>query len=366
MPPMPSIQILARRLWRPLRVTVLTTIGCAWLYSTIYRESFAKDLVYALVVVCLTQTLIAAGRHGLAFWLRRRYPDNLDARRNWPGWGLMAPWVIVSVVIGYLAGVTLVDLLTQTPHTPIVIEPNLRMLLLSVTVAVVPAICITYFFYARSRMASMETRTQAALRSAAENQLKLLEAQLEPHMLFNTLANLRVLIGSDPLRAQGMLDHLIAYLRATLAASRSGSHPLASEFERISDYLQLMQIRMGSRLHIQLDLPASLADAPLPPLLLQPLVENAIKHGLEPKVRGGRVHVAATRGPGTLTLSVRDTGVGLDARPEHGARFGLQQVRERLATLYGAAGHLDLSPAADDEGGTLATVTLPYSRSSTP
>ncbi|MFM0646140.1 histidine kinase [Paraburkholderia bryophila] len=359
---MPSLHLLARRLWRPLRVTVVTTLACALLYSTIYRESFARDLVYALAVAGLTQTLIAAGRHGLAFWLRQRYPDNLDAQRNWPGWGLMVPWVIVSVVIGYLAGVALVDLLTQRPHAPIVIEPNLRMLLLSVAGAVVPAICITYFFYARGKMASMETRTQAALRSAAENQLKLLEAQLEPHMLFNTLANLRVLIGSDPLRAQGMLDHLIAYLRATLAASRTGSHPLASEFERLSDYLQLMQIRMGSRLRIHLDLPASLADVPLPPLLLQPLVENAIKHGLEPKVRGGHVHVAAKRGPGTLMLSVRDTGVGLDARPEHGARFGLQQIRERLATLYGTAAHLDLSPAPDDEGGTLATVTLPYSR----
>jgi LytS/YehU family sensor histidine kinase len=358
--PLPPTQTPVQRLWRLLRVTGLTIVGCAWLYSTIYRESFARDLVYAFFVVCFTQALIAAGRHGLALWLRKRYPDNLDAQRNWPGWGLMAPWVIASVIVGYMAGVALVDLITQAPRTPIVIEPNLRALLLSVTVAVVPAICITYFFYARSKMASLEARTQAALRSAAENQLKLLEAQLEPHMLFNTLANLRVLIGSDPLRAQGMLDHLIAYLRATLAASRTGSHPLASEFERISDYLQLMQIRMGTRLHIQLDLPASLADAPLPPLLLQPLVENAIKHGLEPKVRGGRVHVAAKRGSGTLTLSVRDTGVGLDARPEHGARFGLQQVRERLATLYGAASHLELSPATDDEGGTLVTVTLPY------
>jgi LytS/YehU family sensor histidine kinase len=97
--------------------------------------------------------------------------------------------------------------------------------------------------------------------------------------------------------------------------------------------------------------------------LLQPLVENAIRHGLEPKVSGGRVVVSAQREAAQLVLTVRDTGVGLDAEAQHGARFGLQQVRERLATLYGEAGTLALRPALNDEDGTLAVVTLPYSRS---
>jgi sensor histidine kinase YesM len=138
-------------------------------------------------------------------------------------------------------------------------------------------------------------------------------------------------------------------------------HSLKEEFDRVSDYLELMTIRMGSRLSFRLELSDGLATVSCPPLLLQPLVENAIKHGLEPQVKGGRITVTAVREGASLILHVRDTGAGLDAH--HGAdgtRFGLQQIRERLGALYGTAGKLKLEPAADEEGGTLATVSLPY------
>src|SRR5690606_22156517 len=127
---------------------------------------------------------------------------------------------------------------------------------------------------------------EEAQRQASEARLRLLESQLEPHMLFNTLANLRALIGSDPPRAVEMLDRLNAFLRATLAASRSAAgaqrHTLRDEFARLDDYLALMAVRMGPRLRVVLSLPEPLADCPVPALLLQPLVENAIRHGLEP------------------------------------------------------------------------------------
>jgi LytS/YehU family sensor histidine kinase len=131
-----------------------------------------------------------------------------------------------------------------------------------------------------------------------EARLKLLEAQLEPHMMFNTLANLRVLIATDPPRAQAMLDHLIAYLRATLGGARAALHPLADEFARLADYLEIMAVRMGPRLAFALDLPEALRGVPVPPLLLQPLVENAIRHGLEPQVAGGHIGVRASTRPG--------------------------------------------------------------------
>jgi LytS/YehU family sensor histidine kinase len=208
------------------------------------------------------------------------------------------------------------------------------------------------------RLAHARADAEAARRAAAENQLKLLQAQLEPHMLFNTLANLRVLIGIDPPRAQAMLDRLIAFLRATLSASRSSMHPLATEFERIGDYLALMGLRMGSRLQTQLSLPEELQAVGVPPLLLQPLVENSIKHGLEPKVAGGRIEVGAKRDGDMLVLSVLDSGVGLGAAaPPGDSRFGLQQVRERLSTLYGSRAGLELQDAAG--GGTLACIRLP-------
>jgi sensor histidine kinase YesM len=213
--------------------------------------------------------------------------------------------------------------------------------------------------WARARLAAEQARAEAALRAAAENQLKLLESQLEPHMLFNTLANLRVLIALDANRAQAMLDHLIAFLRSTLHASRAGLHPLADEFARLADYLALMAVRMGPRLETAFDLPDDLRALPVPTLLLQPLVENSIKHGLEPKVEGGRIELRARREGDTLVLSVRDSGVGLNASAgtSGGSRFGLEQVRQRLATLYGSRAQLALESPA--EGGTEVRLTLP-------
>ena len=218
---------------------------------------------------------------------------------------------------------------------------------------------IAYWFYSRERLAAQETAILTAQRQAAEHQLKLLESQLEPHMLFNTLANLRVLIGIDPPRAQAMLDQLIAFLRATLNGSRSSLHPLSAEFALLANYLALMQVRMGARLQTRFDLPAELAGTPVPLLVLQPLVENCIKHGLEPVVAGGRIDVSAARDGDHLLLTVRDTGAGLSEEVHAAARFGLLQVRERLAALYGAAASLELRSAQGDEGGTLATLRLP-------
>ncbi len=220
------------------------------------------------------------------------------------------------------------------------------------------SIAISYFFISRGREERRREQLAVAQRDAAEAKLRLLESQLEPHMLFNTLANLRVLIGLDPARAQAMLDQLIAFLRATLGASRATVHPLSAEFARVGDYLALMKLRMGERLAVELDLPAALATHGVPALILQPLVENAIKHGLEPHVAGGRLRVSAAAEGGQLVLQVHDTGAGFAHDPAAaGTRFGLQQVRERLQTLYGDRASLTLEPAHG--GGTLARVRLP-------
>jgi hypothetical protein len=355
---MPGASNVRGLLIRELRVAVIITLAMSAFSSIGYREPFHTSLIYTACVAPLIQVLIEAGRYGFAALLSRRSPGSPRSQRPWPGWAVMVPWVIVSGIVGYTLGHKLGDQLSGYRTSPTLIFHDARALLLSV---LVPAIGITFFFEARGRIAEMEARTQAAMRAAAENQLKLLESQLEPHMLFNTLANLRVLIGTDPPRAQHMLDRLIEFLRATLEASRQDTYPLSLEFARIGDYLELMQVRMGPRLQYRLDLPPALATLPVPPLLLQPLVENAIRHGLEPKIAGGRLDVAATREAGGLTLRVRDTGVGLGPLPPpaNSTSFGTQQVRERLATLYGAAGSLDLANAADGEGGTLAIVRLP-------
>ena len=226
------------------------------------------------------------------------------------------------------------------------------------------------FFYQRAKTESLTNQVTQA-------QLMLLQSQLEPHMLFNTLAHLRALIGQDTARAHAMLDHLNDYLRTTLQATRlpvhQALHPLGDEFSRLSDYLNLMAIRMGPRLAFELDLPPTLVTAPVPRFILQPLVENAIRHGLEPQVSGGRIEVQARAEGAQLLLTVRDNGSGISelaladaARPlqangaQAGPSWGLAHVRQRLHTLYGqrTGMHISLLPT----GGTCVVLTLPLEK----
>ena len=281
------------------------------------------------------------------------------AETNWPaGWRAVV-LQIGGVTCGYVLGTWIGDQYCGC-STFELWRRSARAFGSYLVLCIAISVSISYFFLSRAKDQRRLQEIASAQRDASEAQLKLLESQLEPHMLFNTLANLRVLIGIDPARAQAMLDRLIAFLRATLSASREPSHSLAAEFARVSDYLQLMQVRMGERLQTRLDLPDELAGASVPPLLLQPLIENAIKHGLEPHVRGGRIEVRAARLGDELRLTVRDTGAGLaPAAADGGTRFGLEQVRKRLATIYGAAAALELVAAADAEGGTVATVRIP-------
>ncbi|WCM94727.1 histidine kinase [Acidovorax sp. NCPPB 2350] len=318
------------------------------------RGHWHAQFVYSFSIGLNTWLLIEAGR----LWLSRKSPI------PWPlGWrgGML---VAAGCSLGFVAGSAMGDayLRAVLPGGAILRpdHPGGAM-----TTAALACLAISSFFYAQGKARYLEGRIAEAQRDAAEARLKLLQTQLEPHMMFNTLANLRVLIATDPPRAQAMLDHFIAYLRATLGASRTARHPLADEFDLLRDYLELMAVRMGPRLAYALDLPEALRAVPVPPLLLQPLVENAIRHGLEPQVQGGRIEIAARLEPGDpprLRLTVCDTGVGLGADPAHpptpgAGRFGLTQVRERLATLGGAHAALDLAPG--ETGGTRARITLP-------
>src|SRR5262245_37131792 len=355
----PMLARIGRWLWHELRVGVVISLIAALFISTMFKDPFVRTLIYSLCIGLSIQLLVEAGRYLGTAWRRRRDPT-VPADSLWPGWPFMGPWSIGAAVLGYFGGSLLADWLTGQHHTRNPLGADLRPLALILMLSLGFTVSAVYFFYSRGRLAALQAATEAAQRSATEAQLKLLQSQLEPHMLFNTLANLRVLIGADPARAQTMLDRLIAFLRATLAASRSGTHALADEFARIDDYLALMAVRMGPRLAVRIELPDALRALPVPALLLQPLVENAIRHGLEPKVDGGRIEVSARRDGDTLLLAVRDTGVGLDAATSNdGSHFGLRQVRERLAALYGARASLTLQAAPDSEGGTLSSLRLP-------
>jgi signal transduction histidine kinase len=263
----------------------------------------------------------------------------------------------LSIVLGYAIGTAIGN--AYTGHEPWQLIAGSPQRFWSIGLfTVLLALGFNLYFQQRGTADSLR-------REAAEARLKLLETQLEPHMLFNTLANLRVLIQTDPPRAVAMLDRLGDYLRATLRGSRAdaaaGTHTLADEFARLGDYLELMAVRMGPRLAFGFDLPDGLRSHPVPPLLLQPLVENAIRHGLEPRVEGGRIDVSARQEGPSLRIDVTDSGVGMapDAhRPDTEGGFGMAQVRERVASLPGGSGAVQVTSRPGQ--GTTVRLTLPF------
>ncbi len=320
------------------------------------RSVFGTIVLCALIAAALT----AFGSHGfgtnlvysLCIGLITYAAIDLPRRRLWPqGAPALLPVVILALLaapVGWFGGSLVASVLLGVPWKPSDMGPNAMLGFLALTAGA--GLGGTFFFWTREQLACGE-------RCAAEARLKLLQAQIEPHFLFNTLANLQALIAVDPQRAQAMLGNLDGYLRATLASTRNDKCTLAEEFALLRGYLEILAIRMGERLAYSLDLPDALARATLPPMLLQPLVENAIKHGLEPKVEGGRLRVAASAEGKRLVLLVEDSGLGFGNASTSGTGVGLLHVKERLAAVYGDAASAEIGEAAG--GGVRIALRLP-------
>jgi hypothetical protein len=213
-----------------------------------------------------------------------------------------------------------------------------------------------------------ERRAQAATATAAEEslkrqlveaQLKMMQAQVEPHFLFNTLASVDYLIETDPKTASKMQKNLIQYLRAALPQMREGSTTLGKEVQLCRAFLEILKFRMEDRLQYSVIVPQGLQSAQFPPMMLQSLVENSIKHGLEPKPEGGALTISADIANGRLRVTVADTGLGFAVAAQPGTGVGLANVRERLAALYGGAARLAIE--ANSPSGTIVTIEVPYS-----
>ncbi len=207
----------------------------------------------------------------------------------------------------------------------------------------------------RQMLCDAECAQQALGAQMLQARLSALQAQIEPHFLFNTLANVRRLYETAPSRGREMLTSLIGYLRAALPSMRSNNSSLGRELELARSFLTILQMRMGDRLQFNIAADASLLDAPMPPMVLPTLVENAIKHGLAPLPEGGRIDIHARRSGADLEIEVRDTGAGFTAAG--GSGVGLANTRSRLAGLYGPRASLQL--AAGSPRGVVATLRLP-------
>ncbi|WP_295992188.1 sensor histidine kinase [Rugamonas sp.] len=208
--------------------------------------------------------------------------------------------------------------------------------------------------------ANAAAERESMQRQLSEAKMQMMQAQVEPHFLFNTLASVEHLIETDPPRASAMQRSLIKYLRAVLPQMRENAliTDLGREADMVVAYLNLLKMRMEERLTVDFDVPDGLRSAAFPPMMLQSMVENAIKHGLEAKPEGGTLKVRAEVAHSKLRVIVSDNGLGFGAIPSDGTGLGLMTIRERLKLLHGTQGQLLI--AANSPSGVIATIEVPY------
>jgi signal transduction histidine kinase len=268
---------------------------------------------------------------------------------------------LVGIPLGFAVGFVLASWLSGF-SLAVIIETHPRAVLVSAATAALFGVLGTWHFHDAARIleARAEARAERLRRAeqeaaAAHAELARLQAQIEPHFLFNTLSNVVSLIDAHPATARRMLIDLTALLRTSLARTRQTEVSLREELDLLRAYLGIMGVRMGSRLQWTIAADEVLLGARLPPLLVQPLVENAIRHGLEPKSAGGHLAVGCRPDGDMLVIEVEDDGMGFAAA--EGAGVGLANVRERLRACYGEAAALSLEEAAG--GGVRARIRIP-------
>jgi len=358
--PLEVIPFFSRWPSGPLRDVLYTLVwncllgGIFWVIAGMFRpELLNRGSLYASLLFAnaigytLHAMFLVASAVGLDAWARRR--GGLTA----------AAFYTLVCAVGVVGGSALVMAPLGKGFGWLLMPQWISSMALS---SALISTIIGVIFFARERQATAEARlagerarAERIEREAALANLRALQGQIEPHFLFNTLANVASLVDADPAKAKRMLESFNRFLRSSLAATRTASTTLAAEAQLIAAYLEVLQVRMGARLRYRVDLPRELEDCALPPMLLQPIVENAIEHGLEPKVEGGEVAVTAARRGDTVVVMVTDTGVGFAPTTRGG--LGLANVRDRLRLLYGDRGGLAI--AENPGGGTAVTVTLP-------
>jgi hypothetical protein len=305
---------------------------------------------YLFISLCISYTI-----HGLYRSIELALPaamiNRIAAWRDWRSGIFFSMVGISGTVLGGVIALSLLRLLLNVDVSGVLATPNfVRNFLLIAAVLT----AINWLWW------NLHAKRQALKLQATESQLRLLQAQIEPHFLFNTLANVQSLMDHDTQRAKLMLEAFTEYLRASLSQWRSADSTLGAELDMARSYLLLLQIRMDERLRFVIEADEQARAAIVPPLLLQPLVENAIHHGLEPKIEGGQVRISARVNDARLEVCVDDDGLGLNA-PRRAGRSGqgvaLENIRARLKTRYADNAELSLQPLPV---GTRACLNIPY------
>jgi signal transduction histidine kinase len=261
--------------------------------------------------------------------------------------------VVTGAVIGVSIGTVVIGLVF--PGLPR--DNKYEHFQTSLLFALLFGLIVTYVFFSLQRISTERVRRLEVEKGAAITEIKLLQSQMEPHFLFNTLSTILNFMDEEPFKAKRMLESFTSLLRASLVTARNETISLVQEMDVVKSYLDIFSIRMGERLRYTIDLPEDLRTVHIPPFLIQPLVENAVKHGLEPSVRGGELHVRARRDGNNLRISVADSGMGIHEMGG-GNGIGLQNIRKRLELAYGKQARLVFEQ--NEPSGIQVTVEIPY------
>jgi sensor histidine kinase YesM len=340
--------------WRWLAAIILVTTALAWLAAHLpWNMTFLWAAVLFNFVVLM---LLWAG---LTAWFGYRKFSGKLFRYFVFGPLLALGGAFVGACIGGLAkGVDPLDWLQDSAKVRHVVIAGLVFgVLYTIVVALIAALRNREYRALAAHLAA-ERRQSELSRQLAESKLRMLQLQIEPHFLFNTLGSAQQLAERGAPDAARLLANLIRFLRAAAPAMREETTTLAQERSLIEAYLGIMQTRLGARLAYAVAIPRELDDVAIPPGMLITLVENAVKHGIEPCPVGGRIDVSAARDAGQLVLAVADTGLGLDAAAP-GQGIGLANIRERLALLFADAAWLEL--VGNEPRGFVARIVLPLS-----
>lgn len=333
------------KLWTGLAATFIYNSAIAALLTLLLPAgSFAENFIYSQCIgfsIALINTLT----------LGRMQP-------GWKRWAALCLTLPLSVAVGLQLAYWVTGCGGSLLH-----PKSLSALLIVVYIGVFFGILasVTFVLFERIERLNMEVKQRQLDQMESEKrqieaQLKLLQAQIEPHFLFNTLANVGSLIDADAPLAKKLLERLNDWLRVALLRARSDHTTLGDELDMLENYLQILHIRFGDRLRWQIEADEATRCVKFPPMLLQPLVENAVRHGIEPKLGGGEISIRADIKNAQLHIAVSDSGVGLQANSDK-AGTGLENVRSRLDTLFGDAGKLLLR--ANEKGGVTAALELP-------
>ena len=325
-----------------LKTYGFTTLICFCIATILWLQennSFQSNLVFSL--------FIGLSVHSISMLLISRF-----------GVERFGVIFVISIPAGVLLGLSLGALVNGIPLSAMFDDISETLVSMAIAFA---ASYVFYTYYTlietREKLRQQELRSLKNEKAMIETQLRLLQSQIEPHFLFNTLSHVVSLMSIDTGRAEQMLRALTGFLRATLKRSRNDSSSLSDEISLLEDYLSILKIRMGERLEYSIDVQVDAENIGLPALLIQPLVENAITHGLDPKEKGGRVDIDIVKDEKDLIITVSDTGVGLGNEPSVGQGLGIGNVQERLRILYGPNVRFELTDSP--QGGLTVTIKVP-------